>query len=70
MNNAGRVNAALEALTLAVIDNASITAMFIAETSGLAWDIIALKLGAGKKVSRARVLSAYKGSRIMRAVAA
>ena len=38
--------------------------------SGLAWDIIAPKLGAGKKVSRTRVLPAYEGSRVFRAVAA
>jgi len=30
---------------------------------GIAWDIIAPKLGAGKRVSRARVLPAYEGSR-------
>ena len=63
MNNAGRVNTALEALTLAVIDNASI-AMLIAETSSIAWDIIAPKPGADEKSFREREpLPAYKGIR-------
>ncbi|WP_350454602.1 sugar transferase [Slackia heliotrinireducens] len=37
---------------------------------GIAWDIIAPKPEAGKKVSGARILSAYEGSRTVRAVAA
>ena len=37
---------------------------------GIAWGIIAPKLEAGENVSRARVLSAYEGSRTVRAVAA
>lgn len=39
-------------------------------TPGIAWDIIAPKLEAGKKVSGARILPAYEGSRTVRAVAA
>lgn len=37
---------------------------------GIAWDIIAPKPEAGKKVSGARILPAYEGSRTVRAVAA
>lgn len=37
---------------------------------GVAWDIIAPKPEAGKKVSGARILPAYEGSRTVRAVAA
>lgn len=37
---------------------------------GIAWDIIAPKPGAGKKVSGARILPAYEGSQTVRAVAA
>ena len=37
---------------------------------GIAWDIIAPKPGAGKKVSGARILPAYEGSRTVRTVAA
>ena len=37
---------------------------------GIAWDIIAPKPEAGEKVSGARILPAYEGSRTVRAVAA
>ena len=44
--------------------------MWVRVSRGIAWDIIAPKPGAGKKVSGARVLPAYEGLRAVRAVAA